>query len=279
MSGIKQIKVFSKLKEFSFIEGGSSKGVLAKCFVKDSEGDYLLKTGRFLKPNFSNLEPITECICSDLLDLFKITHAKYELEYCICKESDLWKAKKILVCKTKLFTDVGNILIPGEKVIGNERDYNKILGILGNDYKLDIDDMIVFDYLVNNTDRHHNNFGLLLNSKKRTKLLAPLFDHGFSLLSDFDSYYLETVDFDEVYEECDYSKFCNKSNLLQLKNVNKFTFYLDLDEQEINRIFLNYENYLPKWRLDLMREVFYRRLSYVRKSFIKDGEYYIRRDK
>lgn len=268
---------FTKLKEFDFQSGGSSKGVLAKCFTEDSAGRFLLKTGSYTKPSFSNLEPVTECICSDLLDLFKIKHAKYELEYCICKESDLWKSKKVLVCKTRLFTDEDNVLISGEKLIGNERDYFKVSRTIGSSLQLDFDNMIVFDYLVNNTDRHHNNFGILVNAKNRTKVISPLFDHGFSLLSDFDSDYLETEDFDVVYEDCDYSKLCNKSNYLQLKNIKRFTLNLEFIKDDVESVFLKYKDLVPEWRMSLMKEVFSRRLDYVREDFIKDGEYYIRR--
>ena len=44
-------------------------------------------------------------------------------------------------------------------------------------------DMLVFDCLIENTDRHLNNFGMLADSRTgEVKSMAPLFDHGFSLL-------------------------------------------------------------------------------------------------
>jgi hypothetical protein len=63
-----------------------------------------------------------------------------------------------------------------------------------DDLLQDYSDMIVFDVLIGNMDRHHENWGicehqkykqLLLFDRKRTKELryfAPLFDHGSSLL-------------------------------------------------------------------------------------------------
>ena len=43
-------------------------------------------------------------------------------------------------------------------------------------------DMMVFDALIHNTDRHLNNFGVLVdNESNRILGPAPLFDHGNSL--------------------------------------------------------------------------------------------------
>lgn len=45
-----------------------------------------------------------------------------------------------------------------------------------------IDQMLVVDYLILNRDRHGANIEVLRNSRKKTLRLAPLFDHGLSLL-------------------------------------------------------------------------------------------------
>jgi hypothetical protein len=42
--------------------------------------------------------------------------------------------------------------------------------------------MLVVDFLILNRDRHGANIEVLRNSRKRTIRLAPLFDHGVSLL-------------------------------------------------------------------------------------------------
>ena len=42
--------------------------------------------------------------------------------------------------------------------------------------------MLVVDYLILNRDRHGANMEVLRNGKARTVRLAPLFDHGLSLL-------------------------------------------------------------------------------------------------
>jgi hypothetical protein len=42
--------------------------------------------------------------------------------------------------------------------------------------------MLVVDFLILNRDRHGANIEVLRNSRKKTVRLAPLFDHGLSLL-------------------------------------------------------------------------------------------------
>ena len=44
-------------------------------------------------------------------------------------------------------------------------------------------EMLVVDFLILNRDRHGANIEVLRNTKKKTYRLAPLFDHGISLLS------------------------------------------------------------------------------------------------
>lgn len=45
-----------------------------------------------------------------------------------------------------------------------------------------VDQMIAVDYLILNRDRHGANIEILRNARARTLRMAPLFDHGLSLL-------------------------------------------------------------------------------------------------
>lgn len=48
--------------------------------------------------------------------------------------------------------------------------------------KSEIDDMIVFDFLISNSGRHFGNFGFIRDTESLPfQRLAPLFDHGNSL--------------------------------------------------------------------------------------------------
>ena len=53
---------------------------------------------------------------------------------------------------------------------------------LGPQFQDAFADMLMFDALINNTDRHFGNFGVLIDSRSNAiKEPAPLFDHGCSL--------------------------------------------------------------------------------------------------
>ncbi len=57
-------------------------------------------------------------------------------------------------------------------------------GKLGPEYVDALNDMIVFDAVIYNTDRHYGNFGVLVDSKTNQIIApAPLFDHGNSLFN------------------------------------------------------------------------------------------------
>ena len=52
-----------------------------------------------------------------------------------------------------------------------------------NGWESTVYEMLVVDYLILNRDRHGANMEVLRNQRKKTIRLAPLFDHGLSLLS------------------------------------------------------------------------------------------------
>ena len=55
---------------------------------------------------------------------------------------------------------------------------------LGPEFVQALNEMIVFDAIVCNTDRHYGNFGILVDSRtNRPVAPAPLFDHGNSLFN------------------------------------------------------------------------------------------------
>ena len=54
---------------------------------------------------------------------------------------------------------------------------------LGDNYYQELIDMLVFDAVILNEDRHFGNFGLLIDSHKNKIIApAPIFDNGLSLL-------------------------------------------------------------------------------------------------
>lgn len=127
-------------------------------------------------------ESVNELIVDRLLTLLGIEHLHYQLIH-----ADILVGGKMLdtyVCASENFKqkDEDKLAIdvcyesehlPNETIL----EYCHRMG--WNPY---IWQMLVVDYLILNRDRHGANLEVLRNKRKKTVKLAPLFDHGLSLL-------------------------------------------------------------------------------------------------
>lgn len=138
--------------------------------------------------NYDNLkgvvghECVNELIADRLLTLLGIEHLHYQLihasilvnetpiETWLCASED-FKARG----ETKIALDA---FYEAEHTVG-EAPLEFCLRMGWGDY---LWKMLVVDYLLLNRDRHGANIEVLRNSRKKTLRLAPLFDHGLSLL-------------------------------------------------------------------------------------------------
>lgn len=93
-----------------------------------------------------------------------------------------WKGKLCSVCE--LFTSPDISYIPVGRIIrtGGMKAVRQYYESLGDEFVQSLNEMIVFDALICNTDRHFGNFGILLDShENRIIKPAALFDHGNAL--------------------------------------------------------------------------------------------------
>ena len=93
-----------------------------------------------------------------------------------------WKGSLCSVCE--LFTSKELAYVPVGRMIrsGGIKAVRQYYESLGPDFVRSLDEMIVFDALICNTDRHYGNFGLLFDSRTNQPVRpAPLFDHGNAL--------------------------------------------------------------------------------------------------
>lgn len=143
------------LRELSLTS--TSKGMLYKCIGNIDEQKVYIKTGTKLKNKFSVLEPISEVIASEII-------AKFNIE---CAANTLSKIKLPNFNEEVMVNISGNFLKDNESlmsirsILGNtdrENLYEKVISIIPN-FKIDIDRMIVMDFLINNIDRHLNLIG------------------------------------------------------------------------------------------------------------------------
>ena len=95
-----------------------------------------------------------------------------------------WKGNLCSACE--IFTDKYISYIPIGRIIrnGGMQAVRNYYETLGPEFIQSLNEMIVFDALICNTDRHFGNFGLLVDSRTNQIIgPAPLFDHGNSLFN------------------------------------------------------------------------------------------------
>lgn len=152
----------------------TTNGMLAKCWRRIDGKIYLFKAGT---SGFANagLEPYSEYYASLIAKTMNIEHVDYNLSK--------WKGKICSVCQ--LFCDKNYSYMPIGYIAKNGGfkavlDYIKRLG---ESFYQDFLDMLVFDAIIINTDRHYGNFGFIIeNESNKIIKMAPLFDNGASLL-------------------------------------------------------------------------------------------------
>ena len=95
-----------------------------------------------------------------------------------------WKGQLCSACE--LFTGKETAYVPVGRIIrtGGMKAVRQYYETLGEAFVQSLDEMIVFDALICNTDRHFGNFGVLVDSRtNRIVRPAPLFDHGNALFN------------------------------------------------------------------------------------------------
>ena len=151
----------------------TTNGMLPKCWRRIKGKIYLYKGGTTGASN-TGMEPYSEFYAHQVAEAMEIDSVPYN----ICK----WKGELCSYCE--LFTSKDYSFVPVGKIVttGGMTAVREFYEKLGKKYVKALDDMIVLDALICNTDRHYGNFGFLVNNKTNKIVApAPLFDHGNSL--------------------------------------------------------------------------------------------------
>ena len=154
----------------------TTNGMLPKAWrFIDGDGIFLYKGGT---SGFANAgrEPYCEFYAGQIAAAMNLDAVYYDLEN--------WKG--ILASKCKLFTDIDTAFVPIGRIV-KSGGIGAVVGYydsLGEKYAGAVRDMLVFDALTYNEDRHFGNFGLLRDNKTgKITAPAPIFDNGVSLFS------------------------------------------------------------------------------------------------
>lgn len=153
----------------------TTNGMLPKCWRRESGVIRLYKGGTTGFSNTGN-EPYSEFYAAQIAEAFGVRAIRYNLS----------RYMGVLCSTCELFTGKELSFLPVERVVtsGGMEAVRSYYNTLGPEYVDALNDMLVLDAVICNTDRHYGNFGFLIDSRtNRITAPAPLFDHGNSLFN------------------------------------------------------------------------------------------------
>ena len=172
---------YASVKKEGFLSSPelTTNGMLAKAWRRDPqgrEGIFLYKGGSSGCANCGK-EPYSEFYASQIAQTMGLNATGYTL--------GKWKGKTNSICE--LFSSKALAFIPIYHLV-KEGGWEAVLAYyksLGDSYYEALVEMLIFDVIILNTDRHFGNFGLLVDNRENKIVnVAPIFDNGLSLFAD-----------------------------------------------------------------------------------------------
>lgn len=216
------------LKELSPSPEMTTNGMLPKAWRRIDNKLYLYKggTNAELYTN-AGKEPYIEYYATQIANELSIDYVPYSLEK--------WKGILASVCENFTTKDIS--FVPAGHALKNytlSELVNKVKEIGCYDA---FKDMILFDALINNEDRHFGNFGFLKDNQTNTYIrMAPIFDNGVSLFCYLTDDKLNNADTFNAYRKehnlsaLDFShdelvmRFCDQDSVDKLIRLDHFQF-------------------------------------------------------
>ncbi|MBR5636951.1 MAG: hypothetical protein IKW81_08500 [Pseudobutyrivibrio sp.] len=208
-------------------------------------------------------ECINEIIVDRLLSILGVEHLHYQLIHADIeidgKDFETW------ICASEDFKKPGETksALDGYFQSTGEHTLSRYDFCKENGWQKYIDTMLAVDYLIMNRDRHGANIEVLRNARKKTLRIAPLFDHGLSLLCSCTS--------EEAIEDFDISvdKKCQnyigssstKDNLSLIKDK-KSIFKSKLKQSDREFIFEDLNGIISEKHMDKIWNMIWERWTY-----------------
>ncbi len=233
-----------------WLAGGTSNGKLRKYYYDNKH----IKTGRMDTRDFPNnfgIEPIIECITYELgtalgvdiadekLGVAKISY-KDKFVYTLVNVSNDFRANDVSLMELQDY----NRLVEKQNQINT---IDNIITICGKDAVLD---MMLFDLIIMNEDRHNRNIAMLVFGDEL--VLSPIYDNGYSLLYD-------DVKRIKEYKRCARNTMCNapiygntfKSLENMIKNATQNIMIPDVNvKQIVDKCEGTYKTFAAKYELN-----------------------------
>ena len=232
----------SPAKGFTSSPEFTTAGMLRKGWRK-LKGKILLYKGGTTGAANTGKEPFSEFYASQIAERMGINHVDYTLAK--------WKGSICSVCE--LFTDIDHSYVPVYRFVPDYslRTVAGFIKNMGGSYYDEFVDMLIFDALIYNEDRHFGNFGFIVDNKtNKPCAFAPVFDNGLSLFN-----YAMEDDLENIEE---YAKTRRSSYGVPFENIVK-EFITPRQKSELRRMigfrFRPDSNYnLPAKRLRIIEK-------------------------
>lgn len=213
-------------------------------------------------------ESVYEVICSRLANILGLRAAKYSLIY--AKVSIRGKFYNTYICKSKNFAAGVDMRItledfkdfyPGISVFDLVKHFN---------LSSQLSEMLIFDFLVMQRDRHGKNIEILRKNGAYT--FSPLFDNGLTFLAPYPSSdatsKARVLDFDPLQDPPVNNYIGVRSLLQNLSLLQKPVVVNKLSKASKARLFYGLHLVLPEAYLDKIWEIIVFRYSFLRKRGI-----------
>lgn len=205
-------------------------------------------------------ECLNELIVSRLLSLLKVEHLEYQLVHALIRVDD--KELEGYICKSLNFRRETERKMAFETYYELQRENKEspMEFAQRKGWEQLVQQMIAVDYLICNRDRHGANIELLIDQNDNVRM-APLFDHGLSLLfSCYDNQ--ESIRKYDVLEDKAVNNFFGARSLeynLRFLPKGKNIFSGKLHESDRSRIFEGLEGILSDLHLNKIWEMLWER--------------------
>ncbi len=153
----------------------TTNGMLPKCWRR-KDGKILLYKGGTIGASNTGNEPYSEYYAAQVAKAIGVNAIEYGLSQ--------WKGELCSTCE--LFSSKEYSFLPVGRIVtsGGMKAVREYYEKLGREFVEALNDMLVLDAVIMNTDRHFGNFGFIIDNKTNKIVApAPLFDHGNALLN------------------------------------------------------------------------------------------------
>lgn len=206
----------------------TTNGMLKKCWHRENGNIYLYKGSSRIY--YKNAEAFSEYYMAQIAQAMGFE----------CVSYNLVEFHNQIVSACPIFTNENEGYVPMYQCLQTKipmqiaRDKQALIQEILKVYdKQSFQDMMVFDALIGNIDRHLGNFGMIIDNNTNTLLRpAPIFDNGLSLMARLSPHELHTIDislanqttyFDLGFDE-QLSFYAQKRHLQALENLSKLEF-------------------------------------------------------